>query len=151
MFKFFSKNKSNNLPFTNFSEKFSVRGDENMLYIKIKKVLELSALCLVLSLVLFTTNAFAAEALFSNLTSTGANIFTGMREIVFAVAGFGIVAVAVGGFFGNLNWKWLSAIVIGLVVIALTAAIINYMTGGSAGPTLTGIQDTLKSGDDTGR
>ena len=31
------------------------------------------------------------------------------------------------GFFGTLNWKWLVAIIIGLVVIALTAGIINYM------------------------
>ena len=122
-----------------------------MLYIKMKKVLKYLAFCFVLSLALFTTNSFAADALFGNLTSTGSKIFMGMREIVYAVAGFGIVAVAVGGFFGNLNWKWLCAIIIGLMVVALTAAIINYMTGGSAGPTITGIKDTLTSADDSGR
>lgn len=66
-----------------------------------------------------------------------------MREIIFAVSGFGIVAIAIGGFFGNLNWKWLSAIIIGLVVIATTAAIINYMVDSDVAVTTLKIQDTL--------
>lgn len=144
-------------PFLNF---FSVRKtfkkDKRMLYIKLEKVLKFVILCFVFSLVLFATDAFAAEkkSLFSDLTATGSNIFMGMREIVYAVSGFGIVAVAVGGFFGNLNWKWLSAIIIGLVIIALTASIINYMTDNNiAGSrnSVIGITDTLKSGDDTMR
>ncbi len=69
----------------------------------------------------------AASGLFGTLTAKGAEIFIGLREIIFAVAGFGITAVAIGGFFGAINWKWLSAIIIGLVVISTTSAIINYM------------------------
>ncbi|MDR1693591.1 MAG: TrbC/VirB2 family protein [Lactobacillaceae bacterium] len=126
--------------------------DGKMLYIKMKKVISLTILCFVVSLILFATDSFAADkSLFSDLTATGSEIFIGMREIVYAVAGFGIVAVAVGGFFGNLNWKWLSAIIIGLVIIALTAGIINYMTDDSSGPTLANIHDTLTSGNDSGR
>ena len=49
--------------------------------------------------------------------------------MIYVVAGFGIIGVAVGGFFGNLNWKWLGAIVIALVVIASTGEIINMITG----------------------
>ena len=63
-------------------------------------------------------------ALFSQLTQSGSTIFEGMKMIIYAVAGFGIVGVAIGGFFGNLNWKWLSAIIIGLLVIAMTAGIL---------------------------
>lgn len=83
-------------------------------------------------------------ALFGTLTQKAAEVFTGLREIIFAVAGFGITAVAIGGFFGNLNWKWLSAIIIGLVVISTTSAIINYMVDSDA---VTGemITDTLIS------
>ncbi len=110
-----------------------------MLYIKLKKFLFLSVLMFVVSSVLFATNSYA---LFETLTDSGVEIFTGMREIIFAVSGFGIVAVAIGGFFGNLNWKWLSAIIIGLVVIATTAAIINYMVDSEA-ITSEQIQDTL--------
>ena len=37
------------------------------------------------------------------------------------------LAIAVGAFFGTMNWKWLVAIIIGLFVIASTAGIINYI------------------------
>lgn len=89
-----------------------------------------------------TSSSKASGALFGTLTQKAAEVFTGLREIIFAVAGFGITAVAIGGFFGNLNWKWLSAIIIGLVVISTTSAIINYMVDSDA---ITGemITDTL--------
>lgn len=69
----------------------------------------------------------SSGGLFATLIQSGIEIFKGMREIIFAVAGFGIMAVAIGGFFGNLNWKWLSAIIIGLMVTATASALINYM------------------------
>lgn len=143
----FKQNKPEGLPF--------VRSDatetnkiakvvSKMLCVKLKKFLFLSMLMFVVSSVLFATDLFATDsyALFETLTKSGTEIFTGMREIIFAVSGFGIVAVAIGGFFGNLNWKWLSAIIIGLVVIATTAAIINYMVDSTA-ITAKQIQDTL--------
>ena len=141
----FKQNKPEGLPF--------VRSDatetnkiakvvSKMLCVKLKKFLFLSMLMFVVSSVLFATDSYALYALFETLTDSGIKIFTGMREIIFAVSGFGIVAVAIGGFFGNLNWKWLSAIIIGLVVIATTAAIINYMVDSTA-ITAEQIQDTL--------
>ena len=143
----FKQNKPEGLPF--------VRSDatetnkiakvvSKMLCVKLKKFLFLSMLMFVVSSVLFATDSFATDsyALFGTLTDSGIEIFKGMREIIFAVSGFGIVAVAIGGFFGNLNWKWLSAIIIGLVVIATTAAIINYMVDSTA-ITAKQIEDTL--------
>ena len=66
---------------------------------------------------LIVITAFDAEAaLFSQLTESGSKIFEGMKTVIYAVAGFGIIGIAIGGFFGNLNWKWLSAIIIGLLV-----------------------------------
>ncbi len=67
--------------------------------------------------------------LFSDLVKTGQLIFNRLRDLIYVVAGFGIIAVAVGGFFGNLNWKWLGAIVISLVVIATAGELIVLMTG----------------------
>lgn len=143
----FKQNKPEGLPF--------VRSDatetnkiakvvSKMLCVKLKKFLFLSMLMFVVSSVLFATDSYALfkTLLFETLTDSGIKIFTGMREIIFAVSGFGIVAVAIGGFFGNLNWKWLSAIIIGLVVIATTAAIINYMVDSTA-ITAKQIRDTL--------
>ena len=67
--------------------------------------------------------------IFTGLVSTGQLIFNRLRDLIYVVAGFGIIAVAVGGFFGNLNWKWLGAIVISLVVIATTGELIVLITG----------------------
>ena len=115
-----------------------------MLYIKLKKIILLALVAFIVSSILFATNSFAAAAagsgLFSDLTAKGREIFQGMREIIFAVSGFGIIAIAVGGFFGNFNWKWLGAIIIGLMVIALTYGIIQYMVGAD----VLNVTDTLK-------
>lgn len=67
--------------------------------------------------------------IFTGLVTTGQMIFKRLRDLIYVVAGFGIIAVAVGGFFGNLNWKWLGAIVISLVVIATAGELIVLMTG----------------------
>lgn len=117
------------------AERFAKYG----LKLKVRRAVVFS-LCLVLSLVLVSGTAMAADGLFSELTAKGAEIFTGMRDIVYVVAGFGIIGVAVGGFFGNLNWKWLSAIIIGLVVLAVTGAFVKYVTGEE----VQNITDTLK-------
>lgn len=110
------------------------------LCLKVKKVMLYAFAVFALSSVLSPDLSYADDGLFKELTDKGSEIFEGMRDIVYVVAGFGIIGVAVGGFFGNLNWKWLSAIIIGLIVIAVTAAFINYVTGVNPGK----ITDTLK-------
>lgn len=85
----------------------------------------------------------ANYGLFSGLIAAGNKIFTGLRELIYVVAGFGIIGVSVGGFFGNLNYKWLGAIVISLVIIATTGELINAITGCETF-TKNVITDTLK-------
>ncbi len=80
--------------------------------------------------------------MFSQLLKAGSEIFEGMKMIIYAVAGFGIVAIAIGGFFGNFNFKWLSAIIIGLIVISMMAGILSYMTESDLDSSIT-IQDSL--------
>ncbi len=89
------------------------------------------------------TGCSSDYGLFSGLITTGRTIFKGLRDLIYVVAGFGIIGVAVGGFFGNLNWKWLGAIVIALVVIASNGEIINMITG-CENFTKSMITDTLK-------
>ena len=86
----------------------------------------------------------ADKGVFSELIMTGQKIFNRLRDLIYVVAGFGIIAVAVGGFFGNLNWKWLGAIIISLVVIASAGELIVLLTGcPEYGKTL--ITNTLES------
>ena len=112
---------------------------------KIHKIIsQCTRICFAALLVFLLTSFFVPHdsyaELFGELTAKGAEIFTGMRDIIYVVAGFGIIGVAVGGFFGNLNWKWLGAIIIGLMIIAMTAAFVQYVTGEE----LEGVTDTLK-------
>ncbi len=121
-----------------------------MLSVRIKKISITLLWGLLFSSVLCVASAFAADAavtstysgggLFADLISKGIEIFKGMRDIIYVVAGFGIIGVAIGGFFGNINWKWLGAIVIGLMVIGMTGGILTYIAGGDAPK----IEDTLK-------
>ncbi len=66
-----------------------------------------------------------AWAAFESLTTAGGEIFQGLREIIYPASAIGIIAVCIGGFFGNINWKWLTAIVIGLIVISACMAFIG--------------------------
>lgn len=89
------------------------------------------------------TGCSSNQGIFSGLINTGREVFNGLRDLIYVVAGFGIIGVAVGGFFGNLNWKWLGAIVISLVVIATTGELISAITG-CENFTNAMITDTLK-------
>lgn len=112
----------------------------------IKRYLFAGFVCFVLSSILCAGSSYAV---FENLTSTGWEIFGGMRQIIFGAAGFGIIAIAIGSFFGALNWKWLSAIIIGLVVIALTVSLVKYLVEGTgADISISGISDTLINAED---
>ncbi len=113
-----------------------------MLHINFRKLIIATLAVFVCSSILFAANSWA---LFEDLAAHGGKIFTGLREIIYAVSGFGIIAVVIGSIFGNINYKWLTAIIIGLFVIAATAAIINYMVDEDVvKPEM--ITDSLKTG-----
>ena len=78
----------------------------------------------------------AQAASFSGLTGAGKTIFVGLRKIIYPASAVGIICVCIGGFFGNINWKWLTAIVIGLIVISLCAGFIAMFTPDGAKPDL---------------
>ena len=131
------KNSSQHHPFA-----FLIKGARKMLCVNFKKLIVTAVLMFVCSSILFATDSYA---LFEDLSKHGGMIFTGMREIIYAVSGFGIIAIVIGAIFGNINWKWLTAIIIGLFVIAGTATIINYMVESDV-VTQDMITDSLKFG-----
>lgn len=130
-------------------------GIADMLYVNFKKLALFSLLAFICSIVLCTAPSFADDpqavtdagskctGLFCGLATHGGKIFSGMREIIFAASGFGVIAIALGSLFGAVNWKWLTAIIIGLLVIAATAGFINYLVGNQV-VTTDMITDTLK-------
>jgi type IV secretory pathway VirB2 component (pilin) len=66
-----------------------------------------------------------ALAAFDTLKTSGQTIFTGLKKIIYPASAIGIICVCIGGFFGNINWKWLLAIVVGLVVISGVAGLLS--------------------------
>lgn len=91
-----------------------------MLYIKIKNFFHRNkyTICLILSLFLYTAEAFADTGTFGALSDAGKTIFRGLRKIIYPAATIGIASVCIGGMFGNFNWKWLIAILLGVFIIA---------------------------------
>ena len=76
-----------------------------------------------LMLILLAPSAANADTggAFGSLIKSGQEIFSGLREIIYPASAVGIIAVCIGGFFGNINWKWLTA---SLVVISLCAGFV---------------------------
>lgn len=73
---------------------------------------------------------------FEGLNISGAEIFRGLRKIIYPASAIGIICVCIGGFFGNINWKWLTVIVIGLLVVSLCAGFIEMFTPKGTQPKL---------------
>ena len=84
-------------------------------------------LCLILSVFLYTSDAFAV---FEALDSAGKNIFTGLRKLVAPAATIGIACCCIAGMFGSFNWKWFAAIAIGVFVMTVAMAISGSIAGG---------------------
>ncbi|MBE6463247.1 MAG: hypothetical protein E7005_05790 [Alphaproteobacteria bacterium] len=72
----------------------------------------------------------SAWAQFTGLKTSGTNIFVGLRSIIYPASAIGVICVCIGGFFGNINWKWLMAIVVGLIVIASCSGFIQLFADG---------------------
>ena len=111
-----------------------------MLYIKIKNFLcdNRRTILLLLSLFLYTAlypTPASAEG-FSSLSNAGKEIFRGLRKIIYPASTIGIACVCIGGMFGNFNWKWLAAILIGIFVISAAAGVAGL--AGSEGVDLEG-------------
>lgn len=90
-------------------------------------------LLLVVALIMcMPTDAFAA---FESLIKSGQSIFEGLKIIIYPASAIGIICVCIGGFFGNINWKWLTAVFVGLIVIACCGLFIRMFTNQDGGIT----------------
>ena len=101
-----------------------------MLYSKIKNFLWNNKYTIILfcSLFLYTNECLAANsAVFGSLTNAGKTIFGGLRKVVYPAATIGIA-----GMFGNFNWKWFIAILLGVFIIAFAEQTGGLATGEEA-------------------
>lgn len=69
-----------------------------------------------------------AFAVFESLTAAGNTIASGLQKIIYPAATIGIACVCIGGMFGNFNWKWLVAILLGVFIIANATGVGNIVS-----------------------
>lgn len=94
-------------------------------------------------------DAFAQTTvdLMGTAKNKAANVFTSVKQIVFVVGGFGLVALAFMAIFGKLDWKKFAMLAVGLAILAAAGAVVDYATGADEGSKL---KDTFKESDGYG-
>lgn len=64
--------------------------------------------------------------IFSIMTRRAMNILLGLKQIVYVMAGFGLIGFAYMAIFNKISWKWFSQIAIGLFLVANMGRFIEY-------------------------
>lgn len=97
----------------------------------------------IVALVFVATDAFAAGAgnaaakgnvlggtndVFATVLSRMVTTFQNVRSVIFVVGGFGLVGLAFAAIFGKVKWSWLAALAVGLAIVAVAGAVVDYVT-----------------------
>ena len=73
---------------------------------------------------------WAAEGnIFSTIRSRAAQALKDYHQVVYLLAGFGLIGFAFMAVFNKISWKWFANIAIGLFLVAVMGMIISYFTG----------------------
>ena len=86
----------------------------------------------------------ALANVWQTLQSKASEGFVNTRNLVFLLGGFGIIGLAVMAFFGRFQFKWFAALIGGMVLLAVTGSIIEYVTTDSASGSITAGRDQFK-------
>lgn len=114
----------------------------------------------IVALAFVATDAFAEGGtgigIQGNMAGDSGNVFTvvldkmlttfrNVRAVIFVVGGFGLVGLAFAAIFGKVKWSWLAALAVGLAIVAVAGAIVDYVTqeGQEAHGSTQKFEDTL--------
>ena len=107
------------------------------------KFMKYFAFFAIVALAFVATDAFAAGAsntgatdhvlggtndVFGTILSRMVTTFQNVRSVIFVVGGFGLVGLAFAAIFGKVKWSWLAALAVGLAIVAVAGAIVDYVT-----------------------
>lgn len=99
----------------------------------LKFALNLCVVALVVG-ICFWADAAQASDPFGELSSKASDTFSGVRQVVFVLGAFTLVAIAVGAIFGKINWKWFVSLLVALVILAIAGMIISYFVDVDSAP-----------------
>ena len=82
----------------------------------------------------FDTKVWAADTcqegtVFAKLSCKAAITLQNLKPLMFAIAGFGIIAFSFAAIFGKIQWKHLGSIIFGLFLVAMVGPFITYIVG----------------------
>ena len=110
----------------------------------------------IVALAFVATDAFAQVGNQGNMAGDSGNVFTvvldkmlttfrNVRAVIFVVGGFGLVGLAFAAIFGKVKWSWLAALAVGLAIVAVAGAVVDYVTqqGQDAHGSTQKFEDTL--------
>ena len=80
--------------------------------------------------------ATASEDVFGSVKNKLANLFKNVRTVVYVAGAFALVAVAIAGIIGKVNWRTVAHLAAGLFVMVIAAEIINYVIGDTENTTI---------------
>ncbi|MCQ2914503.1 MAG: hypothetical protein MJ247_04850 [Alphaproteobacteria bacterium] len=92
--------------------------------------------------ILLASTVDASAEVFDSVVGKTAKVFASVRTVTFVIGGFGLVGVAAGAIFGQVKWRWVAALAIGLAILAVAGGVVDYVTGTSTGSG--NYADTLK-------
>ncbi len=90
------------------------------------KLFKLSFLMSLTAFLLLAASPAYAANVFETITGRAVGVLTGVKQLVFVLAGFGIIAFAFMAIFGKLSWKHFAHIAIGLFLVASMGLFIQY-------------------------
>ena len=73
--------------------------------------------------------AWAANNIFSTIRSRIVQTLKDSHQLVYLLAGFGLIGFAFMAIFNKISWKWFTNIAIGLFLVAVMGMFISYFTG----------------------
>lgn len=87
----------------------------------------------IVALIFVATGADAAVGgngtnVFDTVLQRMITTFKNVRSVIFVVGGFGLVGLAFAAIFGKVKWSWLAALAVGLAIVAVAGAVVDYVT-----------------------
>lgn len=94
------------------------------------KAVKYLSFAVVAALAFVATSAMATDSssLFDEVLNRMVTTFQNVRSVIFIVGGFGLVGLAFAAIFGKVKWTWLAALAVGLAIVAVAGAVVDYVT-----------------------
>lgn len=97
------------------------KGESNM-----NKTLKVMGQVAIIAALCVAGSAFAQADLFDTAAGKLATVFKNVRQIVFILGGFALVAFAIAAIFGKLDWKKVAILAVGLALLAVASQVVEY-------------------------